>query len=51
MLEICIPDSKEKIISQIKALKYLLKQDTRKQDKEIHSNALKSLERALEGFK
>lgn len=51
MLEICIPDSKEKIISQIKALKYLLKQDTRNIDKEIHSNALKSLERALEGFK
>lgn len=51
MLELCIPDSKEKIIKQIKALKWQLERDTRDIDKEIHSHALKSLEKALERFK
>lgn len=47
MLEIEIPESREKIIKCIKALKYQLTQDKRQVDKEIHEQALNRLEEAL----
>ncbi|OOM14254.1 hypothetical protein [Clostridium saccharobutylicum] len=47
MLEIEIPNSEEKIIKYIKALKYQLIQDKRELDKQIHLEALKCLEKAL----
>lgn len=50
MLEIKIPDSKDKIKKQIEALKYQLNLDTREEDKKIHSNAIKSLEAALKQY-
>lgn len=51
MINICIPSSKEKLLKQLKALKYVLNKDTSDKDREIHTNAIKSLEQALEGFK
>lgn len=50
MLEIVIPDSKEKIIKYIKALKWQLTQDTREIDKQIHSQALERLEKACKAI-
>lgn len=47
MLKLEIPNSKEKIIKYIKALKYQLTQDTRDIDREIHEQVLKLLEEAL----
>ena len=50
MLKVCIPVSKEKIQKQIEALKYILAQDISDKDKQIHSNAIESLEKALQKF-
>lgn len=47
MLKICIPDSKEKIQEQIKALEYILTIDDREEDIKNHKAALKSLKAAL----
>lgn len=47
MLKIEIPEDKEKIKKYIKALKWQITQDIRKEDKEIHQQALKDLEAAL----
>lgn len=47
MLQVTIPKSKEQIEKQIKALKYILKSDTRQKDIEIHSKALRTLEEEL----
>jgi hypothetical protein len=46
MLEIVIPSDKEKLLEQIKALKYALKHDIRDKDKQIHNESLERLERA-----
>lgn len=48
MLEVKIPDTKEKIIKQILALEGLLEKDTNKKDMEIHQEALHWLRKALE---
>lgn len=45
MLKIVVPDSKKKIKRQIEALKYQLTQDTREEDKRIHEQAIKDLEK------
>lgn len=50
MLNIVIPESKAKIQRQIDGLKYLIEQDTSEKDKMIHTEALKSLEEALEAL-
>ncbi len=47
MLKVCIPKDQDRIKRQIKALKWQLTQDTNDKDKEIHLNAIKSLELAL----
>ena len=50
MLEIVIPTDKKTLERQIKALKYVLKNDTREVDKQIHLEALERLEKALMQF-
>ena len=50
MLKTLIPDSIEKIKKQINALEYLLKQDTREKDKEIHTQALNALKEGLKAL-
>jgi hypothetical protein len=50
MLEVVIPDSKEKLLKQIKALKYVLEHNTSDKDKQVHSEALEHLEKAYEAF-
>lgn len=47
MLKVCIPKDQDRIKRQIKALKWQLTQDTNDNDKEIHLQAIKSLELAL----
>lgn len=44
--KIIIPDSKEKLNKQIKALEYQIKKDTTDKDREIHMRALKDLKRS-----
>ena len=50
MLEIVIPTDRTTLERQIKALKYALEHDTREVDKQIHSQALERLEKALMQF-
>ena len=50
MLEIVIPQDKNILERQIKALKYALENDTREVDKQIHLEALERLEKALMQF-
>jgi len=50
MLEVVISADKKTLERQIKALKYVLKKDTSDKDKQIHSQALESLEKAYDGF-
>jgi HPt (histidine-containing phosphotransfer) domain-containing protein len=50
MLKVVIPESKAKIQRQIEALEYALSQDTRENDKEIHTEAIKALKEALEAL-
>lgn len=38
------PQSKEKLEKQIKALRYIISQDTNEKDKKIHEQALRDLE-------
>ena len=47
MLNVEIPQNKDKLEKQIEALKYLLKHDTREADKIIHQQALNDSEKAL----
>lgn len=47
MLEITIPDSKEKILKTITALEWQLQRDTNQKDIDIHTQALKRLKMAL----
>lgn len=50
MLKVLIPDSIEKINKQITALEYAIKQDTRKKDIEIHTQALNALKEGLKAL-
>ena len=50
MLNVVIPNNKTTLERQIKALKYVLKQDTNDKDKQIHSEALEQLEKAYEAI-
>ena len=47
MLKVEIPENKEKIIKQIKALEYQLERDTNATDRKIHEQALRDLKEAL----
>jgi len=47
-MKIILTDSKDKIKKQIKAIEYVLKQDTSEKDKQYHNQALAALK---EGFK
>lgn len=51
MLKLEIPENKDKIKRQIEALKYRLTQDTREEDKIIHQQAIRDLEKALRQYK
>lgn len=46
-LSIVIPNTKREIQKQIKALEYLLTIDTKEKDKQIHSQALADIKKAL----
>ena len=50
MLEVVIPSDKNILERQIKALKYAIEHDIREVDKQIHSQALERLEKALKVF-
>ena len=50
MLEVVIPKDRITLERQIKALKYALDNDTRDVDKQIHSEALERLEKALKAI-
>lgn len=50
MLKVLIPDSIEKINKQIAALEYAIKNDTRKKDIEIHTQALNVLKEGLKAL-
>lgn len=50
MLNVVVPDSKEKIMQQIKSLKYALSVDTNPKDIQIHSQALIQLKKAYEAL-
>jgi hypothetical protein len=50
MLEIVVPKDRTRLEKQIKALKYVLTIDKREIDREIHTQALKDLEKALDQF-
>lgn len=45
--EIIVPEDRNKLEQQIKALEYLLTQDTNAKDKEIHQEALHELRKKL----
>ena len=47
MLKISIPKDQNKIIKQIRAIKWQLDRDTMEEDKIIHMQAFKELEQAL----
>lgn len=49
-MKIEIPKDKDKILKQIQALEWQLKQDTNPKDKAIHQEALKDLKTALRGL-
>ncbi|MGI6226620.1 MAG: hypothetical protein ACOYJ1_10225 [Peptococcales bacterium] len=49
-MKIEIPKDKDKILKQIQALEWQLKQDTNPKDKVIHQEALKDLKTALRGL-
>lgn len=49
MLKVEIPNDKNKIIKQIKALEYQLTQDINEKDRKIHQQALEDLRKALPG--
>jgi DNA-binding NarL/FixJ family response regulator len=50
LLKSVIPESKAKIEKQIKALEYILKQDTNEKDREIHAQALNALREAIKAL-
>lgn len=50
MLKVNVPKSKEKLIQQITALEYAIKQDTREKDKRIHESVLKLFKKELEKY-
>jgi len=47
MIEIQIPEDRDKIKRQIEALEYQIPRDKTEKDREIHLNALKDLKTAL----
>lgn len=49
--KVVVPESKEKILKQIEALEWQIKQDKNQKDKEIHEEALRGLRLQLNKFK
>lgn len=50
ILKVEIPKDKNKLLKQIQALEWQIKQDTDPKDKVIHQEALKDLKTALRGL-
>lgn len=50
MLKTIIPESKAKIQKQIDALEYVLRQDTREKDIEVHQQAIDALKEGLKAL-
>lgn len=48
MLNVVIPNDRTRIIKTIEALKWQVERDTNDKDREIHLQAIKDLEKALE---
>lgn len=49
MLRVEVPKDKKKLEQQIAALRYQISIDTNETDRKIHEEALKALEKKLEG--
>ena len=48
MLEVIVAKSREKLLQQIQAIKWQIKQDTSEKDRKLHMKALKVLKQELE---
>lgn len=51
MLKVVIPQDIHKLIKQIAALKWQIKQDTNDKDREIHKKALDQMQQTLDELK
>lgn len=47
VLKVIVPEDKQKLLKQIAALEYAIKNDINSKDKEIHKQALKDLQEKL----